>query len=395
MATSPLPALIDAKERLDRLIANARSQGLMPITIAETLFHVRAGTARLSAADSVRKNSYHWCAAMNQRLFKKGLSLNRSYWDKLFTDHMPRKALAALDSENRTRDGIAEAYVYARLRQTVESLQPIRAMVVGGRGGVFSLAAFLNAFENDPKLRRSVDKAYEIVVHALFNAVATRVQAQVTVSVTMRDPSVLADFQDFCEMLLGVNADNPSVTVPAKLYRVGGANSRDGGVDLWANFGPAIQVKHVTLDETKAQPIADAISADQMVIVCDKMERASIEAVMKQVGLASRVRGFITKADLTRWYDLALNARHVKDMAGPLFGALLAEFDDEFSLADPAAINAVMGERGYDRLALAEMWAIDKPVQRGKKKTASGSTKTRAAKKAKPRRGKPRKNPRQ
>ena len=142
------------------------------------------------------------------------------------------------------------------------------------------------------------------------------------------------------------------------------------GVDLWANFGPAIQVKHVTLDETKAQPIADAISADQMVIVCDKMEQASIEAVMKQVGLAARVRGFITKADLTRWYDLALNARHAKDMAAPLFDALLAEFDDEFSLADPAAINEVMVERGYHTGLLTGMWSIDQPVQRGRKKTA-------------------------
>lgn len=127
-----------------------------------------------------------------------------------------------------------------------------------------------------------------------------------------------------------------------------------------------------------------------MVIVCDKMEKASIEAVMKQVGLASRVRGFITKADLTRWYDLALSQRHAKDMAAPLFDALLAEFDDEFSLADPAAINAMMQERGYDKLALAEMWAIDKPVQRGKKKTTassplkSGRAKSKPAQKMKP-----------
>jgi type II restriction enzyme len=203
-----------------------------------------------------------------------------------------------------------------------------------------------------------------------------RVQAQVTVSVTMRDTSVLADFQDFCEMLLGVNAANPAVTVPAKLYRVGGANSRDGGVDLWANFGPAIQVKHVTLDETKAQPIADAISADQMVIVCDKMEKAAIEVVMKQVGLASRVRGFITKADLTRWYDRALGTRHATVMAKPLFDALLAEFDDEFSLADPSAIDAVLQERGYSKLALQGAWSIEQPVQRGKKKTATHLAKT-------------------
>lgn len=161
---------------------------------------------------------------------------------------------------------------------------------------------------------------------------------------------------------------------------------------LLADFGPAIQVKHVTLDESKAKPIAEAISADQMVIVCDKMEKASIEAVMKQVGLASRVRGFITKADLTRWYDLALSQRHAKDMAAPLFDALLAEFDDEFSLADPAAIDAMMREREYDKLTLAEMWAIDKPVQRGKKKTASGPVKSGAMKKVKRSGGKLRKS---
>lgn len=50
------------------------------------------------------------------------------------------------------------------------------------------------------------------------------------------------------QLLLGVDAAAPSITVPARLYRVGGANSRDGGVDLWANFGPAIQVKHIALD---------------------------------------------------------------------------------------------------------------------------------------------------
>jgi hypothetical protein len=94
------------------------------------------------------------------------------------------------------------------------------------------------------------------------------------------------------------------------------------------------------------------------------------------VGLAARVRGFITKADLTRWYDLALNARHAKDMAAPLFDALLAEFDDEFSLADPAAIDTLMRERGYHKLTLANTWAIDKPVQRGTKRTAKPSTKT-------------------
>lgn len=128
-----------------------------------------------------------------------------------------------------------------------------------------------------------------------------------------------------------------------------------------------------------------------MLTVCERMQETSIEMVMRQVGLASRVRRFVTKADFPRWYDLALNARLAKDMAAPLFDALLAEFDDESILADPHAINAVMVERGYDELPFTAMWSIDKPVQRGKKKTASGPAKPRAAKEVKPRGGKPRK----
>jgi hypothetical protein len=51
-----------------------------------------------------------------------------------------------------------------------------------------------------------------------------------------------------------------------------------------------------------------------------------------------------------------------------------------------------MVERGYDKFAFTEIWSIDKPVQRGKKKTASGIVKTRSAKKSNPRVGARRKD---
>lgn len=356
--------LVDAKQRLDRLIANARNQLLMPITIAEALHKVAEGSASLDDVNDIRKKSYHWCATINQRLFGKSLSLNRSYWDKLYSDHMPQTALASLSAENIRGKGIAEAYVYARLRQTVESLRPVRSMISNGATDGFSLVTFLSAFEQDAKLKRSVDKAYEVVVHALFNAIASRVSAQVTLSITTTQAGIMADFQDFCQLLLGVDASTPSITVPARLYRVGGANSRDGGVDLWANFGPAIQVKHVSLDARNTQPIVESISAEQIVIVCRDADKPAIESVLMQVGLGGRVRGIITKSDLARWYDLALSPKHAADMAGPLFSVLLAEFDEEFTLVDPTAIDMLTKERGYDKLKLKEFWSVDQPVVR-------------------------------
>jgi type II restriction enzyme len=155
--------------------------------------------------------------------------------------------------------------------------------------------------------------------------------------------------------------------VPARLYRVGGANSRDGGVDLWANFGPAIQVKHIALDLKNTQPIVESISAEQIVIVCKDADKPAIQAVLTQVGLGGRVRGIITKADLARWYDLALGPKHGADMAVPLFKSLLAEFDDEFTLADPAAIDKLIKERGYDKLKLEGTWSVAQPATRAVK----------------------------
>ena len=32
-------------------------------------------------------------------------------------------------------------------------------------------------------------------------------------------------------------------------------NAADRGLDMWANFGPAIQVKHLTLDESAVREI--------------------------------------------------------------------------------------------------------------------------------------------
>lgn len=220
--------------------------------------------------------------------------------------------------------------------------------------------------------RRSVDKAYEIVVHALFNAIAARLNAQVTVSVQSTEAAILTDFQDFCRLLLGVDREHPTITVPARLYRVGSANSRDGGVDMWANFGPAIQVKHIALEPTHIEPIVSGLSAEQIVIVCKDAERRAIKAVLAQVGLLDRVRGIVTKADLVRWYEIALGPKHADEMATPLFQALLAEFDTEFTLADPKPIDLFAAERGYDKLTLDGVWSVDEPLVRPKKPKRRG-----------------------
>jgi hypothetical protein len=45
----------------------------------------------------------------------------------------------------------------------------------------------------------------------------------------------------------------------------------------------------------------------------------------------------------------------------------LAEFDDEFTLADPTAIDTLIKDRGYDKLNLEGTWSVDQPVTRAVK----------------------------
>lgn len=367
MTIHPSERFADAWQRLDRLIANGRNQLLMPITIAEVLNKLASGDASLENLEAIRKDSYHWCGEVCQHLFRKSLSLNRSYWDKLYAQHMPVDALTALAIENKARGGIAEAYVYARLRQTAESLQPLRQAICNGPGGGFTLQNFLTAFEKDKRLARSAGPAYEVIVHALFNAIAERVGARITISVAESEAAILGDFQDFCRLLLGVDAEKTTRTIDARLYRVGGTNSQDGGVDLWANFGPAIQVKHISLNPQKVGPIVESVQAEHIVIVCRKADKSKIDAVIQGAGWGSRVQGVITNIDLLRWYDLALGPKHAVAMAGPLFRTLLTEFDDEFPLANPAVIDTFARTRGYDRHTLDGVWSLASPAVRGKK----------------------------
>lgn len=81
------------------------------------------------------------------------------------------------------------------------------------------------------------------------------------------------------------------------------ANAADMGLDMWANFGPAIQVKHISLNEEEAKDIVDKVTADKIVIVRLSTERQIIDRVLNQLGFSHRIQGIITQDDLERWYS--------------------------------------------------------------------------------------------
>ncbi|MDR9403035.1 MAG: HaeII family restriction endonuclease, partial [Halothece sp. Uz-M2-17] len=81
------------------------------------------------------------------------------------------------------------------------------------------------------------------------------------------DQAVVKAFQDFLETVVGID-NSEEISIPAKLYRVGVTNAADRGLDMWCNFGPAVQVKHLTLTEELAGDVASTVSSDRIVIVC-------------------------------------------------------------------------------------------------------------------------------
>ena len=142
--------------------------------------------------------------------------------------------------------------------------------------------------------------------------------------------------------------------MPAALYRVGVTNAADRGLDMWANFGIAIQVKHLTLTPELTEEIVDGIEADRIVIVCRDAEKEPIEALLAQLGLTERVQGIITLSDLDAWYTLCLSKRYRDRLAKTLLTDLTREFDAEFPSS--AEIEPFMKGRKYEGISLPKGW---------------------------------------
>jgi len=351
--------LEEAKRAVDKLMNKSRNKSYKPIAIAEILFHNRIeGKVDLANLEDYRRRSDAWCHLAFEKL--QGVTKkpsNSRYWDQLF-EIIPPPFLEILGEENRRRKGIVETYIYAHLidksAAVLGILHDLRAM----QPRQFDLGRFLAQFEKDKRFRRSVDKIYEILVYALFNAVTKHLGANVTLSIDPNAGRLLADFEDFARLVLGVDREHPEVTQPARLYRVGTTNAADAGLDMWANFGPAIQVKHLTLKPTQVDEICGSLQADKIVIVCKKMEAASIQAVLKQVGMRDRIRGIITEPELLKWYELACGERYHNTLGMDLLDALRIEFLLEFPVTHDQRVNEFLTDRGYDLTRLSGLWGL-------------------------------------
>lgn len=346
-----------AKEALERLIRKARVHFYKPIQVAEILYRDRViGDINLLDLDTYRTKSKQWRDDICLKLTGRKSTSSSRYQDDLFNDNaIPPKILDQLGRINRNSHGGIEAFIYLAFSTRFTQLNKGVEYCTFHSKETFQVQELLSIFWHEPGLRRSIDKIYEIVVFALFSSITKAIRTEVTISLSPQG-NLLALFEDFTERILGLSAQTPSRTLPARIFRVGVTNAADRGLDMWANFGLAIQIKHLSLTEELAHNIVTGISADRIIIVCKDSEHKLIVSLLNQLGWRSRIQSIVTESDLIRWYNTALREAMSDELANLILETLNNELVREFPTLEGKEFCELNNSRGYSMKLIPPEW---------------------------------------
>ncbi len=348
----------DSKLALESIIRKSRVHLYKPIQIAEILFHFRTEKGwDLSDLASYRNISKQWRDEVSILLVGRRSTSSQKFQDNIFDmNAMHPRLLVELGKINRKGRGFVEAFIYKSLEARLSSVREVENYIKTSSPESFSILSLVDIFHQTPGLKRSIDKMYEILVYALFTTIVRSLEAKVTLEIGNNDPKILSDFEKFIKMVLGIDKIQTKLVSSAALYRVGVTNAADSGLDMWTNFGPAIQVKHLTLTTELIEGIADGITADKIVIVCIDAEKDAIESLLIQVGMNERIQGVITLNDLDIWYKICLSKEYKNNLGTNLLRDVQREFEAEFPSSKE--IKPFMAKRKYDEIYLPDDWKI-------------------------------------
>lgn len=354
-----MPTLEEAKKRLDSIIDKARVDLYKPIQIAEVLHHSRLNPHLLNINDksTYQNSSLKWRDMVTQQLLGKICTSSARFQHDLWNETaMPPDYLQILDQENRQHLGIVEAYIYSRFQQRQGTVNAIIDYLNNIKPNLFSLTYLLAMFIKESGIRRSIDKAYEIITYALFETIISSLETQITIQIPHHKKELLDSFSDITQVLIGLSSTEQTRTEMAHIYRVGVTNAADRGLDMWANFGIAIQVKHLTLDATLAKEIVNQVESDHIVIVCKNNDAEVIRIITQQIGWGQRVRGIVTESQLIEWYTRCFSEQFIEQLGIPLLTQLRDGFLAEFPQTH--SIIGFLNQRQYPSLDHYPLWHI-------------------------------------
>ena len=350
--------IIAAKNQLDTVIDKARVHFYKPVQIAEILYRDRiVEDIDLNELETYRTISRGWRDTVTLKFSGAKSTSSARYQDDLFNSNAtPPDVIVKLGEVNKIHNGAVEAYIYAQFKERHSQMSSGLDLVRDSSKDDFMLKDFVERFRRTPGLSRSVDKIFEIVVYSLFSTILESLDIKIGASIQNMDNKILAEFSDFTEKLLGLSQEKPEFYSEPKVYRVGVTNAADRGLDMWANFGVAIQIKHLSLTTELATDITDQISADRIVIVCKDSEKDVLLSVLQQFGEAGRIQSVITEDELEIWYEKAL-----RGYSSSLIGdKILQRMQNEIQVEFPSTVSFddFFSERGYDKLPKSGFWNI-------------------------------------
>lgn len=321
-----------AKEALDKIISKSRIHFYKPIQIAEILYRIRQhGDINPLNLEEYRNESKRWRDEISIQLLGRRCTSSARFQDDLFNDNaIPPKVLNMLSQENLSTGGAVEAYIYRRFTNKHSQLFNALSYCRNSDRSNFNVIDFINSFWNEPGLKRSLDKIYEIVVYALFSALVESLNLKIELSVDESKFDILDEFKDFSQKVMCLNMTRPKFMQDAKIYRVGVTNAADRGLDMYSNWGVAIQIKHLSLDTTLAENIVSNISSNRIIIVCKDAEQDIIVSLMTQIGWRSRIQSVVTEKELVDWYEKALRGKYADVVGDKLMETLCSEIAEEF-----------------------------------------------------------------
>jgi hypothetical protein len=336
-----------AMARLDALIKKSRVHLYKPIQIAEILHrHRTVSDVSLNDVETYRSRSKKWRNEVCVKLLGRISTSSARFQDNLFdANAIPPDVLSALSLLNK--HGEVEAYIYSAIKNRHLNMHNGLQIVVNATPATFNLQEFIDSFRRAPGLSRSVDKIYEIVVYAIFTTLLEQLDVHIQTRIANLDSAVMEEFSDFVEKVLGLTIADPIQDMRPYVYRVGVTNAADRGLDMWANFGLAIQIKHLSLTEPMANSIAVSIPADRIIIVCKDCEKNVLLSIINQIGQGGRIHAVITEHELIAWYEKALRGKCASLFGSRVLELLIKEIQLEFPSTHQEGFETFWNLREY------------------------------------------------
>lgn len=344
-----------AKNALDSIITKSRVHLYKPIQIAEILFNNRKSPKlkiNLNDLNTYRAQSKKWRDKICVQFLGRVSTSSSKFQDNLFEDNaMPTHLLSLLGKENVKHKGIVEAYIYKKFEEKHLQLENALSYCLNCTMDSFKLEKFLSLFWEQPGLKRSLDKIFEIVVYSLFEVLTTALEIKIDIYLNPEKASILNEFSDFAEKVLNLNSANNRKSLDAHFHRVGVTNAADRGLDMYANFGSVVQIKHLSLDEELAEDVVMSITSNKIIIVCKSVEKNVINSLLTQIGWRSRIQAVITIDELVNWYNKALTGVYANVLGKEIISTLANEIKNEFPSVGNNDFQEFKKNRGYDKLS--------------------------------------------